>query len=927
MSTDLEVKTEYPSEAKLIAARRDLIAGSLVDSGSDSHKPKFPSISVALSGGGIRSATFSLGVIQALAQAPSTLLGDPPKVSEQPGTVYRNSLLSRLDYLSTVSGGGYAGGFLMSLFQADRLRPHGGSKWAAADDTVRVLSIGSPGRIRSDDTFVGESRIRAPLAWLRDNGRYLVPTGVGDALYASAVGLRNWMAVHYVIGTILLLALSALVLLRASLASLAPHFRTLESAAFARAIYAGASIDGFSFTFWWSTLFWLALAPILLWTVPVGIAFWFPMMSRRKTPGLAAGFWNWALFFAFLIALAFIVAASLENLTVSETRNFWQWPPNFTDPSLRQGLWLGVATMLVLSVGFYANSCRKYAQLSEQRVHLTRSLSYSLLWIGAIVGLALVDTLGQSFYLSLQRGNSTTPILTPAALVTVIVWLTKKGAASFSRPADASLFARLPLATLGGLAGIVILFLVASLWSLLINWLLWNGQNPEVDKLFSLTQAAFAFALLIGTLMLAWITGWFPTFINLSSLQSFYSARLTRAYLGATNGERFERRGAALSAAEPLPNDNLSLNSFYTVSTADNSSASLELSTLAPLHIINVTLNKTVDPAEQLVQRDRKGLPLAILPFGFSVDGKQETFRNGSVKKELQRPLGLGEWMGTSGAAFSTGIGRETSLGMSLLMGAANVRLGTWWDSGQGKEPESKGLFDAIGNAYRKMFRTQTFLLYEFRARFFGMNRRWQYLSDGGHFENTALYELLRPSRQVKLIIASDNGADPKYSFGDLANLIRLARIDLGVELSVASEFAGRPELAEVFGCPRDFMVQPEVKSVEAGARKKPTAILLRASLSGEQKVCTWIVLLKPSMSDWVPADIQQYAHDHPVFPQESTTDQFFDEAQWESYRSLGYLSALRILDAKVFKSLLSYIAADAPNIGDANKNVQEATS
>lgn len=43
---------------------------------------------------------------------------------------------------------------------------------------------------------------------------------------------------------------------------------------------------------------------------------------------------------------------------------------------------------------------------------------------------------------------------------------------------------------------------------------------------------------------------------------------------------------------------------------------------LMPIHIINVCLNRTSDPGEQLVQRDRKGKPLAVLPSGFVVDGK-----------------------------------------------------------------------------------------------------------------------------------------------------------------------------------------------------------------------------------------------------------------------------------------------------------------
>src|SRR5262249_49256456 len=154
----------------------------------------------------------------------------------------------------------------------------------------------------------------------------------------------------------------------------------------------------------------------------------------------------------------------------------------------------------------------------------------------------------------------------------------------------------------------------------------------------------------------------------------------------------------------------------------------------------------------------------------FTVEGRRHAFaeRTASLISEIELPLTIGQWIGTSGAAVSTGIGRETTLGMSLLLGAANVRLGTWWDSGHGaptKVSGAKGLRSVMG----AVFRTQPSLSYEFRARFFGMNRAWQYLSDGGHFENTGLYELLRPERGVGMIVACDNGADPDYTFDDLA--------------------------------------------------------------------------------------------------------------------------------------------------------------
>src|SRR5215467_6431853 len=56
--------------------------------------PKTSLVGLAFSGGGIRSATFNLGVMQALAE---------------------NHLLHKFDYLSTVSGGGYIGSWLAAL--------------------------------------------------------------------------------------------------------------------------------------------------------------------------------------------------------------------------------------------------------------------------------------------------------------------------------------------------------------------------------------------------------------------------------------------------------------------------------------------------------------------------------------------------------------------------------------------------------------------------------------------------------------------------------------------------------------------------------------------------------------------------------------------------------------------------------------------
>ena len=94
-------KRAYPDSLKQI--ENNLLLQRRRPSGADTPKPtnaeqiaEVPNqVGFALSGGGIRSATFCLGIFQALA---------------------KQKLLSKIDYLSTVSGGGYFGSFYGRLF-------------------------------------------------------------------------------------------------------------------------------------------------------------------------------------------------------------------------------------------------------------------------------------------------------------------------------------------------------------------------------------------------------------------------------------------------------------------------------------------------------------------------------------------------------------------------------------------------------------------------------------------------------------------------------------------------------------------------------------------------------------------------------------------------------------------------------------------
>lgn len=888
---------------------------------------------LALSGGGIRSATFCLGVMQAMAgtdMPADTTAATPdsgaPKAAAAstaasaqtvPGL---SSLLAQFDYLSTVSGGGYLGAFFVSLFVPGRLRRGTGPVHAAAD-AYRTLQCEPPGRIHTSVSYAADPG-RGAVAWLRENGRYLSPTGAGDNLYAAALVARNWLAMHYVIGSALLVVLSLLALLLHGAAGAWYGFGRYEMDLLHDARQA---FNQGECAIWWSPLLWLPLATAVIGAVPPGLAYWlvYPRASDPQAPGR---FFSPAPMLATLLGLLLLGAAGWL-----EWRGAQPVPAQLF-AALGVLTWLGVLACLVMLQG-------EPRTVSGYRVRATRALRTAVtltLWLAA---LGVADTAARTTYLYAHAAGHPWGVALPAGALGVLVWLVRYGARWLdpggkggAATAWGALWARLPVSLLAGAAAAVLALLLFMLWSWLVLWVRWQGREPVDWLVYGTAYTGPALATLaVVALVLALVAGRFTGFLNLSTLQPFYAARLTRAYLGASNGERFaapdpdpvadRRRRARFSVAEPVPGDQLSLNAYY------------DPHVLAPLHLINVTLNLTMDPAEQLVQRDRKGKPLCLAPGAglpqpgaalapdayarFTVDGWQccpDTSWPSSGK--LAQSLTVGDWMAISGAAVSTGLGRATTLGTSLLLGLANLRLGTWWPSFPARYARRGG---REGERWRHperathpwlaagIFRTQYYLGCELSARFHGTRRGWQYLSDGGHFDNTGVYELLRPGRDVALIVLCDCGADPGYRFGDLANLIRLARIDHGLEIVVDTEAATHPVLSRVFGVPDDFLPG---QGASGGAADK-CAVLLDvyrtdpACAAPRTRVCR-IVLIKPRLVSWAPADVRHYGATHPAFPQEGTGDQFFDEAQWESYRVLGHAIGKRVLGGEVVKALLA---------------------
>ena len=199
--------------------------------------------------------------------------------------------------------------------------------------------------------------------------------------------------------------------------------------------------------------------------------------------------------------------------------------------------------------------------------------------------------------------------------------------------------------------------------------------------------------------------------------------------------------------------------------------------------------------AGTLAIRPATGNTVPVVPLAIAPDPNRfHLLARNDDAPVLVEQLKLGQWLSISGASFTTGAGRDTKLAQSLLLGLLNVRLGYWWNSGidadkrPGRYPPS--LWRWVKGLPARLFRVQASLLNQWRAYFAGPAARLWYLSDGGHFDNTGLYELVR--RKLPFIIAVDGAHDDHYEFEDLAILTRVVRLDFRAEIAWIDPTAAR---------------------------------------------------------------------------------------------------------------------------------------
>lgn len=811
---------------------------------------------LCLSGGGIRSAAFSLGVIQALARA---------------------RLLGQFDYLSTVSGGGFIGSWL-SMLVAQK------GSVAAAEDELR------------------RSGAAPAVAALRDYTDYLTPhTGVlsddtwaGIVLYTRNV-LINWFAFL----PVFLLAVLAAIFYRTLLwtisgsnaaglialgigaaALLLATWRVCRDVPSHRPITEPQHVVRYlpaSAIWWWVTM------PTLIWAfcAPMTLARWL----RAATDSTSFIDRTWLpLVYALAMLIGYWCAATAHRAVALYRRNFGAWliatvvsglaltiglnlfgqlrltPGDQTGNqaeilAVLGPLWLVVVNVLQSTIHV---ALRKEARLADLDREWLARLSATKLKVAAVWAVFAF------FSLSLERlafaGGHVVwpfwavPVVTFVAGPTA-AWLgkqvfTRLDALASSADGRAKLIAwGLPLLSALFAAGLIMLF--GYLLSQALGVL--QSPFPPSGEYFLLVQVVLGIVLIVLT--------WHESVrinVNRFSMHGVYRNRLTRAFLGAARDAR---------APDPFtgfdPNDNPRMTALTPASGP-----------WKLFHVINTALNLTSSSRTAWNQRKAAAFTITPLACGSPVlsppghDGRSPVGcyvptgsyagdEHESGRGDEARGMSLATAMTISGAALSPNWGYHSSPVIAFLMTLFNVRLGAWLPNpavvtrerelrrGYPSQGLAAMLRDLLGNTTDTM--------------------RAIYLSDGGHFDNLGLYEMLR--RRCRMILLVDAGQDAKCTFDDLGDSLRKAAIDQQIDVT----FAG---LTRING--RDGLTT-ESADFAVGTITYP-----------EGGPWGQLIYLKPCFLADVPADVRAYGAAHAAFPHEATLEQWFTESQFESYRHLG---------------------------------------
>ncbi len=797
---------------------------------------------LCISGGGIRSATFALGAIQAFAE---------------------KGILADFDYLSTVSGGGYIGGWLSAWKQREQ----------GLDKIIPKLKPTAP---------APPPGTVDPVQHLREYNSYLTPKlgllSTDTWTLAATIGrnmLLNWLVLVPILMFGLMIPRLVLALARLGVtfqafygdaiaqyvdAVVVDAIPVIGGFLFAMGIFnamrylpgvgnknhsefdfvkyvliplSGAAATFVAFDSWYysndagnpTTLpqFW----DVLLWIAGSGAMGWIAyLLIGGKTiwrrPQLIIGLTG-------VLLLTCFSTASCAWLLQAKVYQGASWPEYITmaAPLLLAAFMLAVTLVVGLTSTIL---------LDEDREWLSRAAAWMLVCIVSWVSLSVLVLLAPDWVVRFPKWFRTLLATGGAAggWVSALGGLSPKTKAQKGAAPPQMSTSGLVLDLAAKLAAPIFLAVFLTGLAILTNRLLsvsgltnerWNShlailENTRVEVILLLSFAFFGFA---------WVMAHYIN-VNKFSLHGMYRNRLIRAYLGASDDRRNASKFTGFAESDNLQMHELQPN-------------------LKPFHVVNIALNLVAGRRLAWQQRKAESFTVTPLHSGNCAVGYRPSASYGGPKG-----ISLGTAITISGAAASPNMGYHSSPVIGFIMTLFNARLGAWLGNpgpAGSKTWKKPGPSSAIGSLLKETFGLTN------------DTNEYVYLSDGGHFENLATYEMIR--RGCRNIVVLDSGCDPDFTYEDLGNALRKIRIDLKI--------------------PIEF---DESLNLLRGKKTRFAVATIRYSALDEALKDGCLLYVKPIMLGNEPPDVTAYQAANDTFPHQSTSDQWFNESQTESYRMLG---------------------------------------
>ncbi len=721
---------------------------------------------LAVSGGGIRSASFGLGVMQALVG---------------------NNQLEKIHYLSTVSGGGYLGSALTWALH----------QYKNSDTTKKNFPLGKLAADGAKEVEKYERLTKNPkdfenlelegnelLDFIRLHGSYLTPIDKLDIFSFSAVVLRSMIMSLFFYVSFFTLAITA---------SLFAIYQIIHLLEVDKKVKDPDSVFNYFIGFENKGVLLLVAIIIILVMVLIGFFFSFRTFFSKLE-------WN-------------------------------NWYESFIKGQKRLGWWLK-----------FSLTCFVFG-----------SLPYVAGWLGELYKNVLATATGSTIF---------------GAVVGIWQYIkASKNEKNKGGPSDLLIY-----------AGAFALFYGVLLFAYVIatDFFLYNGHDNDV---IASQYHAYDFKHLGIFLTLLALTLFFGFFVNLNALgpHLIWRSRLMEAFMPDKIAVHTNKWWPAIKADGAMMKDMCWKND-------SEPGAAIAGKCKWPYHIVNT--NIILPKSNEVKYSGRGGDNFIISPLYCGSDAtkwrKTEDFQK---TKTATRGITLASAMATSAAALNpnagvSGEGVTRNAIISILLSMLNLRLGYWTCNPKTKKMRGAPNFFTPG-LWTEIFRNG-----------FSENNKNVLLSDGGHFENTGIYELIR--RKCNLIIVADGGEDHKFNFDDLANAIEKARVDFGTKIK--------------------FMDENRVDSILPGSSgeglfEKKYEISKRGYAFadiyyGDNETRGTLVYMKLAMIEGLATDVYSFKGVNPLFPHESTADQFFNEKQFEAYRELGYYVGWQMMLSKQGKKL-----------------------